>query len=135
MIRTTVLAALLEAARQNDSFADDNERLRRFGQFLRRGRLGIPPHTKSLGSFIRLPNRVGKSVSQEELAEAVGVSRCWYGKLEVGQPVRPSIALIDRIGDALMFDDRKRLQLVQLGLPAWLQSLSRSILGGSSKAA
>jgi DNA-binding XRE family transcriptional regulator len=135
MTLTALAAALLDAAHQNHDLEDDNERLHRFGQFLRRCRLAIPVESKSLGNFVRLPNRIGKIVSQEEFAEAIGVSRCWYGMLEAGRRVRPSISLIDRICDALMIDEPKRLQLVELGLPAFSQLLSKTILGGSSKAA
>jgi DNA-binding XRE family transcriptional regulator len=135
MILTALVAALVDAANQHDDLEDDNERLLRFSEFLRRCRLGIPVETKSLGNFARLPNRIGKIVSQEEFAEAIGVSRCWYGMLEAGRPVRPSIALMDRICDTLMLDEPKRLQLVELGLPALSQLLSKAILGRSPKAA
>jgi DNA-binding XRE family transcriptional regulator len=135
MTLTAFVAALASAAHQHTDLEDDNQRLDRFGEFLRRGRLGIPAETKSLGNFSRLPNRVGKLVSQEEFAEAIGVSRCWYGMLEAGRRVRPSIALMDRICDALMLDERQRLQLVELGLPALSQLLSKTIPGQSSEAA
>lgn len=133
MTLTTLLAALLDAA--HDDTGDDNERLNRFSDLLRRYRLDIPVETKAMGNFVRLPNRVGKIVSQEEFAEAIGVSRCWYGLLEAGRSVRPSIALLERICDALMLDEPGRLQLVELAIPALSQLLSKTILGLSSKAA
>jgi DNA-binding XRE family transcriptional regulator len=135
MTLSVLIAALLDAAHQQDDVEDDDERLRRFGELLRNCRLGIPVETKALGDFVRLPNRIGKVVSQEEFAEAIGVSRYWYGMLEVGRPVRPSISLIQRICDALMLDERKRVEFVELGLPGLSQSLSKAILGRSYKAA
>ena len=134
MTLTGLVAALLDAAHQHDDLKDDNERLHRFSECLRRWRLGIPVETRALGNFVRLPNRIGKIVSQEEFAEAIGVSRCWYGLLEVGR-VRPSIGLMERICDALMLDEPQRLQLVELAFPALSQSLSKMILGRSKKAA
>ena len=135
MTLSVLVATLLDAEMQHHDLQDDDERLQRFSESLREYRLAIPVETKALGDFARLPSRVGKIVSQEELAEAVGVSRCWYGMLEVGRPVRPSIALIERICDALMLDESKRVQLVDLAFPALSQSLSKMILGRSSKAA
>ncbi len=135
MTLTTLVAALLDAALQNDDPEDDNERLRRFSEFLRHCRLSIPAETKTLGTFARLPNRIGKVVTQEEFAEAIGVSRCWYGMLETGRPVRPSIALMERMCDALMLKEVKRLQLVELGLPTLSQLLSKMNVARSSEAA
>ena len=135
MTMTALFAALLDAAHQYDNLEDDNDKPRRFSELLRRYRLGIPVEAKALGNFRRLPNRVGKIVSQEEFAEAIGVSRCWYGMLEAGRPIRPSIALLERICDALMLDEPNRLQLVELGLPALSQLLSKTILGRSTEAA
>ena len=135
MTLTELLAALSDAAQQHNDLEDDTERLHCFSEFLRCRRLAIPVETKSLGAFVRLPKRIGKIVSQEELAEAIGVSRCWYGMLEAGRRVRPSMALMDRICDALMLDEPKRLQLVELGLPAFSQLLSKTIFGRSSKVA
>jgi DNA-binding XRE family transcriptional regulator len=135
MSLSALVAALLDAAHQHDDLHDDDERLHRFSDVLRRHRLAIPVEAKSLGDFVRLPNRIGKIVSQEEFAEAIGVSRCWYGMLEVGRPVRPSIALLERICDALMLDEPKRVQLVDLAFPSLSQSLSKMILGRSYKAA
>ncbi len=135
MTLTTLVAALLDAAHQKNDFQNDDERLRCFGDFLRRHRLGIPVDTAVLGNFVRLPNRIGKPVSQEEFAEAIGVSRCWYGLLEVGRPVQPSIALMERIGDTLMLNEADRVELFELGVPALSQYVLKAILGRSSRAA
>lgn len=97
----------------------EDERPRLFGDVLRRCRLAIPVETKALGPFTRLSNRLGKAVSQEEFAEAIGISRSWYGFLEIGRPVQPSVELLERICDALMLHERQRLTLFELGLPAF----------------
>lgn len=132
---TALVAAILDAAyQQNSSYELETARLSRFSQRLRHYRLGIPVETKALGDFVRLPNRIGKIVSQEEFAEAIGVSRCWYGFLEIGR-VRPSLGLMKPLCDALMLDETKSLQLVDLVFPVLSQSLSKMILGRSFKAA
>jgi peroxiredoxin/DNA-binding XRE family transcriptional regulator len=115
----TSLEAAWSSTVQNHAQGNEDERARDFGDFLRRCRQEIPVETKALGTFVRLPNRVGKAVSQEELAEAIGVSRSWYGLLETGRPVQPSVALLDRISDVLMLHERMRSALFELGLPAF----------------
>jgi peroxiredoxin/transcriptional regulator with XRE-family HTH domain len=115
----TLLDGISSSITRDDAQWDADERQRRFGNFLRQRRLAIPVATKTLGTFVRLPNRVGKAVSQEELAEAINVSRSWYGLLETGRQVQPSAALLDRICDALMLHERQRLTLFELGLPAF----------------
>ena len=42
----------------------------------------IPLETGQLGPWPRLPVRRGRRVTQEEIAEAIGVSRSWYRMLE-----------------------------------------------------
>jgi transcriptional regulator with XRE-family HTH domain len=63
---------------------------------LRHFRVRIDPKEKALGPQERTPARRGKPVTQEELAEYIGVSRCWYGMLESEKPSRVSIFLLDR---------------------------------------
>jgi transcriptional regulator with XRE-family HTH domain len=60
---------------------------------------------------------VGRPVSQEEIAEAIGVSRVWYAMLETGRSVRASVALLERIATTLMLDEAQRAAVFQLGLP------------------
>jgi transcriptional regulator with XRE-family HTH domain len=69
-------------------------------------------------------------VTQEELAEAVGVSRVWYAQLEIGTSKRVSTDLLGRLGDALMLDKAQRATLFQLGIP----ELARTTLRPSSTA-
>lgn len=97
--------------------AADDGRLCRLGTLLREARNRIPPDTASLGNMLRLPSRVGKRVSQEEIAEAIGVSRVWYALLENGRIHRPSVVLLERTCNALMLDERQREDLFQLGVP------------------
>jgi transcriptional regulator with XRE-family HTH domain len=88
-----------------------------------------------LGPHPRLPVRHGKGVTQEEIAEAVGVSRVWYAMLESGAALRTSPRLLARLADALALPDESREALFRLGLPelasrnldAALQDLSSSI--------
>jgi transcriptional regulator with XRE-family HTH domain len=95
----------------------DDERLGRFSNLLREARRRIPVDRASLGNMLRLPSRIGKPVSQEEFAEAIGVSRVWYGMLEGGRLPRVSVPLLERICDALMLDERQRADVFQLGVP------------------
>ena len=84
---------------------------------LRGLRCRLDPATSTLGEHQRLSNRRGKTVSQEELAEAVGVSRGWYAMLERGEPIQPSIAMLNRVARALNATRDERLTLFQLAIP------------------
>jgi DNA-binding XRE family transcriptional regulator len=84
---------------------------------LRSLRLRVDPHARMLGEHERLDSRRGRRVSQEELAEAIGVSRCWYGLLETGAPVQPSISLLNRLAIALSATDHERGTLFCLAIP------------------
>jgi transcriptional regulator with XRE-family HTH domain len=77
----------------------------------------MDPTTPTLGEHERLRSRRGRAVSQEELAEAVGVSRGWYSMLERGEPIQPSIALLSRVARALNATRDEQLALFQLGIP------------------
>jgi transcriptional regulator with XRE-family HTH domain len=85
-----------------------------FLKFLRRR---IDPDVRVLGSYVRLSERVGKRVTQEELAETIGISRQWYAVLESAPTTRTSAALVDRLADALMVAPEERARLFQLALP------------------
>jgi DNA-binding XRE family transcriptional regulator len=79
--------------------------------FLRSRRKQIPAETTHLGRTRRLPARIGRPVTQEELAEAIGVSRTWYARLENPGAPRTSLRLLLRIADALTLDRRARARL------------------------
>jgi transcriptional regulator with XRE-family HTH domain len=70
----------------------------------------------ALGPWERLPIRHGRPVTQEELAEAVGVSRNWYRQLESGA-VRASTKLLDRLAKVFAFTPEERTKLFVLGIP------------------
>jgi transcriptional regulator with XRE-family HTH domain len=89
----------------------------RFGVLLRHFRLRLNVEARSLGPFLRLPARVGKVPSQEEVAEAVGISRVWYAMLESPRRVRVSAQVLARICDALALSAEERDQLFSLALP------------------
>src|SRR6202011_4830523 len=77
----------------------------------------IDPDVRELGRHRRLPSRFGKRVTQEELAEAIGVSREWYAMLEAAGTTRTSTGLLDRLDDALAVTPEERARLFQLALP------------------
>jgi transcriptional regulator with XRE-family HTH domain len=93
---------------------DGQERL---NELLRRCRGRLNPQVPSLGSFSRLPMRIGKAVTQEEIAEAVGISRQWYAMLEGDRSGRVSAAVLARIADVLMMDPTERAALFRLAVP------------------
>lgn len=94
------------------------------GAFLKQLRHRLDPSARMLGEFERLGNRRGIAVSQEELAEAVGVSRAWYSVLECGAPVRPSLSLLDRLAIALNATREERTALFDLAIPAPRRSIA-----------
>jgi transcriptional regulator with XRE-family HTH domain len=87
------------------------------GAFLKEQRRRIPREVLSLGHYVRLPDRRGKFVTQEELAEATGVSRGWYAMLESGAALHTSPRLLARLADALALSDESRKILFSLAIP------------------
>jgi transcriptional regulator with XRE-family HTH domain len=85
--------------------------------FLTSLRRRVDPNVRDLGPHRRLPSRVGKRVTQGELAEAIGSSREWYGRLETAAAIRPSTALLDRLANALMVSPEERVRLFHLAVP------------------
>jgi hypothetical protein len=88
-----------------------------FGAILWEHRRRLDPWMTALGDFVRRPERVGKPVTQEELAEAVGVTRVWYAKLERCVEVKASPGLVRRLADVFMLDEAKRIALFQAAIP------------------
>lgn len=86
--------------------------------FLVHLRRRIDPATKTLGNYERLASRLGHPVTQEELAEAIEVSRGWYARLESGKPVQPSVSMLHRIAEVLETTPRERAILFRLAIPA-----------------
>jgi transcriptional regulator with XRE-family HTH domain len=87
------------------------------GAFLKEQRRGIPRDAASLGTYVRQPARRGKVVTQEELAEAIGVSRVWYAMLESGTALKTSPRLLIRLAEVLTLSDERRTALFRLALP------------------
>jgi DNA-binding XRE family transcriptional regulator len=85
--------------------------------FLKARRRSIPPESVTLGSWERLPGRRGRRVTQEEIAEAVGISRNWYRSLENGDAPRASAKLLDRIARAFQCTPEERTILFVLAIP------------------
>ncbi len=88
-----------------------------FGLLLRAWRSRLGNAATTLGCYSRLPCRLGRRVTQEELAEAVGVSRSWYKMLESGVPVRTSLRLLASLSDALMLSPSEKAHLFRLAFP------------------
>jgi transcriptional regulator with XRE-family HTH domain len=87
------------------------------GAFLKEHRRLIPREATALGPYPRLPVRRGKLVTQEEIAEAIGVSRVWYAMLESGAALRASPKLLTRLASALSLPAESREMLFRLALP------------------
>ena len=88
-----------------------------FRQFLRRARAEIPRDAQFLGPVPRHPNRAGKPVTQEELAEGLGITREWYARIELGIHERVPPPLLTRLAELLMLDRSEREALFALAIP------------------
>ena len=82
----------------------------------RHHRKRIPASATALGSYRRLPVRIGKPVTQEELAEALGITRTWYALLESSLSPRASLRLLLRTAGVFMLGRRECAQLFALAL-------------------
>jgi hypothetical protein len=60
----------------------DQERRRRLSAFLLNRRQRVNSNAVRVGTYARPESRIGRPLTQEEVAEALGVSRQWYGALE-----------------------------------------------------
>jgi transcriptional regulator with XRE-family HTH domain len=87
------------------------------GAFLKALRIRIHCEVRALGPHERLPSRLGKRVTQEEIAEAVGVSRVWYCRLESDASARASMRVLNRLADVLMLSADERVRVIQLAIP------------------
>ena len=68
-------------------------------------RHAILPESSHIGGYVRNPDRIGKPVTQEELAEALSISREWYCTLENGRCAEISLELAIKIAH-LLYDRR-----------------------------
>ena len=85
--------------------------------FLKALRRRLDPHTATLGEHERISTRKGRRISQEEIAEAAGVSRGWYVSLESGKPIRCSVSFLVRVAAALNATPPERATLFTLAIP------------------
>jgi transcriptional regulator with XRE-family HTH domain len=61
--------------------------------------------------------RIGKPVTQEEIAESAGISRQWYGMLENDRRLHVSPRVLTRLADVLMMTPTERVALFGLAVP------------------
>ena len=103
----------------------DEGRAEALHRFVRKRRMRLAPESHFLGERTRLPSRVGKPVTQEEIAHHLGISRGWYARFEAGAPTGFSIALLNRLGDLLLLSAPERAELVRLAMPALASLVAR----------
>lgn len=72
---------------------------------IKQRRLAIPPENLVIGEYRRDPQRIGRPVTQAEIAEALEISREWYCAFENGRCPDVSPELIRKV--ALAFYDRR----------------------------
>src|ERR1700680_951523 len=87
------------------------------GEYLKALRRRLNKHVTALGALERLPSKVGRRITQEEIAEVGGVSRGWYRMLESNNTIRPSPRLLVRIANALMLSVSEQAHLFHLAFP------------------
>lgn len=80
---------------------------------MRQRRQAIPARAPVIGDYVRAPGRVGRPVTQEELAEALKISREWYCALENGRCAEISAELARKIAH-LLYDRRVARQVQAL---------------------
>jgi transcriptional regulator with XRE-family HTH domain len=94
----------------------NEDRPRLLSSFLQEKRRHIHPSVQQIGPHARPQDRIGRPVTQEEIAEALGVSRVWYATLETGATMRPSVKLLDRVAAVFELDDHDRKLLFSLAI-------------------
>src|SRR5579871_5395201 len=86
------------------SLADRSE----LGDFLRSRRERLTPAELGLPDSRR---RRTPGLRREEVAELAGIGVDWYVRLEQGRAVRPSVATLDALAQALRLDPAERSHL------------------------
>jgi DNA-binding XRE family transcriptional regulator len=86
-------------------------------RLLKQLRLRIRPEAATIGNLSRLPRRQGRRVTQEELAECLGVSRTWYASLESRTNARASFELLVRLAEVLALTPLERGVLLVSAFP------------------
>lgn len=81
----------------------------------------MPPAAEREHSFARRLRarsvRIGKAVTQEEVAEAAGISRVWYAMMENDRATRVSARVLDGLANILHMEPSERAALFRLALP------------------
>jgi transcriptional regulator with XRE-family HTH domain len=95
---------------------------------VRSWRARIHAEARYLGTSPREASRIGKAVTQEEVAAVAGISVRWYAALESLAALRTSPVVLGRIAEALMLADDERRQLFTLAIPEITGSSFRSPL-------
>lgn len=98
--------------------ANDEERCRELGDFLRSRRMRLTP--ESLG-LPKRPRRRGSGLRREEVAELAGISVTWYTWLEQGRALNVSPKTVESIAKALRLDESERSHLLRLAHPDTLE--------------
>jgi transcriptional regulator with XRE-family HTH domain len=104
----------------------DEERRRQLSAFLLNKRQRLDQNAARFGTYVRRESRIGRAITQAEIAAALDVSRQWYAALEMGSSIRPSAALLDRIATLLALHDGERLTLFRLAIPEFGVSTERA---------
>lgn len=97
-----------------ENATDRDEALHRF---VRERRRRLAADSRFIGGSPRLPNRIGKVVTQEEIAEYLGISRQWYIRFECGAAAGFSIQLVSRLCELLALSAAERAELMMLAMP------------------
>ena len=94
------------------------------GELLKRCRQRLSSNTRSLGVCIRAPVRIGKTVTQEEVAEAASISRVWCATMENDRATRVSARVLDELASVLHMEPSERVTLFRLSTIAELASFA-----------
>lgn len=84
------------------------------GRILHEFREGVRRDAPQVGKCLRRADRIGRKVSQEEMAEVLGVSREWYVRLEKGQIGNVTREFTYQAASILDFPDLARARLLTL---------------------
>lgn len=122
--RQTDLPALIP--RRQTGTAADVKRVE-LRDFIKHHRLAIDASLLALGPYRRTIARIGRPITQQEVAEAVGVSRVWYATLESGAPIRASTELLVKLSETLMLHDAERELFFNLAVPELRHTANGSI--------
>jgi DNA-binding XRE family transcriptional regulator len=96
--------------------------------FLKKLRYSIDTEARTLGPYARHKSRLGRRVTQAELATAIGVNRVWYAMLESGAMMRTSTQMLARIAAAFALNEEERVILFILAVPELEDTQLRGIL-------